>query len=341
MTVVAPIDGAAIFAIGEFLPPPPTPWCPYVLGFSESGIAIQANPLPLYDWSTFAWSTWSDPVALSVDTQPHVGVPCNCAGVVFYDHTIACTCVPQPNIAMFDTVSSKLMIPSVEAGVPLEGDPGNPIAPDGFVLSRVVGANYGFDLLSSSGNTSRMIWEPHNIMNVAFDRATSNQLVWVAFDGLGPYSGATLRTAPYAHVLSPSDVTKLSWTSTTRPPGYEMVANAGVVLNVVSDGNALLTRLSDGWGWSIAPDPGDIFIRPLWVDANELGSPPAMQHQRRCGVSSGSTERLLVAQRSHRIIEFRPPNLVRSLVVDAHLRGRVPPSAGKAARRWLWPRRRA
>ena len=273
MTVVGPMDGVPVFAVGEFLPPPPLTACPYVLGYSDSGIAMQANPLPLYDWTTFAWSTWANPTKLSATVLPHSSVPCNCVGVVFDEQSIACTCAPQPSVILFDTASSQLIMPQMADAMPLEGDPGNPVAPDGFLLSRANGGSYGFDLMTGAGAASPLLWDtPHNIMNVALDRSASNQIVWVEFDGLGPYSSPTLETSPYAtgvSGLNPSLVTKFS-SATTHPPGYELVANAGMALNLVNDTTALLTRLSDGWSWPISADPGDIFLRPLWVDDTEV-----------------------------------------------------------------------
>lgn len=50
----------------------------------------------------------------------------------------------------------------------------------------------------------------------------------------------------------------------------EMVANAGVVLYRVSDSTARVVRLSDGWGWDFMAEAGDAFMRPLWVDDNEI-----------------------------------------------------------------------
>jgi hypothetical protein len=49
-----------------------------------------------------------------------------------------------------------------------------------------------------------------------------------------------------------------------------MVANAGMVLNVLDDAMALLTRVSDGQGWEVRPEAGTVFVRPVWVDDDEV-----------------------------------------------------------------------
>ena len=49
-----------------------------------------------------------------------------------------------------------------------------------------------------------------------------------------------------------------------------LVANAGVAVQLVSPTKIYLTRISDGWSWSVDADPGDEISRPLWVDATEV-----------------------------------------------------------------------
>ena len=49
-----------------------------------------------------------------------------------------------------------------------------------------------------------------------------------------------------------------------------LFANAGVAVVITSATTARLVRLSDGWGWPIDAEPGDLFWRTIWVDDNEV-----------------------------------------------------------------------
>lgn len=51
--------------------------------------------------------------------------------------------------------------------------------------------------------------------------------------------------------------------------GY-FVANAGMALVQAGKTTALLVRLSDGAGWTIAAHVGDALVDRLWVDENEI-----------------------------------------------------------------------
>ena len=105
----------------------------------------------------------------------------------------------------------------------------------------------------------------------AVDRANGDQLVWVESEFGNPYKNSVLWTSPFATsavALQPRAVAAVS-----DAIGYgatEMVANVGVALYRVSDTTARVVRLSDGWGWDFTVEAGDAFMRPLWVDDNEI-----------------------------------------------------------------------
>lgn len=81
----------------------------------------------------------------------------------------------------------------------------------------------------------------------------------------------TIFSAPYTESLSglvPRRVTE--YTDEVGANGARMVANVGLVLNVASNSGAMLTRLSDGWSWTIQPEPGTEFMEAIWVDDQEV-----------------------------------------------------------------------
>jgi hypothetical protein len=107
------------------------------------------------------------------------------------------------------------------------------------------------------------------------DRASSQQIVWVESD----YNSSTLMyvnsivwTSPYATSASAVAAKQVARFSDALGRGgtWGLVANAGVVLNLVDQSSALLTRLSDGQGWMITAETNQGFIKPVWVDDNEV-----------------------------------------------------------------------
>ncbi len=52
--------------------------------------------------------------------------------------------------------------------------------------------------------------------------------------------------------------------------GLDMVANRGAALTLSTATTSIITRLSDGVGWTVTAEPGDPFVPPLWVDDDEV-----------------------------------------------------------------------
>jgi hypothetical protein len=110
------------------------------------------------------------------------------------------------------------------------------------------------------------------VSSYAVERSASDALVWFEsdMDTFG-YVNTTVWTTPYASTAAAVQRRKVAvlpdgW----KGGGADAVANKGVVLNFIAIDRALLTRLSDGMGWDIAPEPGEAFVRPLWVDDDEV-----------------------------------------------------------------------
>ena len=102
---------------------------------------------------------------------------------------------------------------------------------------------------------------------IGVDHEQGDAIVWVETDR-GNYAADVIWTSPYT--ADPSAIQRRAVAVVNDPTGTGMIANAGVVLRVTGPQTAVLTRLSDGMGWSIAAEPSDAFVTPLWVDDNEV-----------------------------------------------------------------------
>jgi hypothetical protein len=129
------------------------------------------------------------------------------------------------------------------------------------------------DIVHTDGSFAVLRQSQRIINEFALDRSNGNQIVWAESDdgGSAGYINTTLWTSPYATMasaLSPKKVSSLK--DTTGNGGGNMVVNAGAVLTIVDASTVRITRLSDGWAWDVSGEPGDRFVRPLWVDDAEL-----------------------------------------------------------------------
>ncbi len=160
------------------------------------------------------------------------------------------------------------------AGSPGRAYVGYPTSSPGgtFVFDYASPTGIGFAGWDGSYSILRKPVSGSDVTWYAVDHATS-ALVWVegASSGNG-ISSSVIWTSPVATTpsgLQPRPVAALVDDS-LGAGGYNMIANAGMALNVVGSGAALLTRLSDGMSLLISAEPGTVFVRPVWVDENEV-----------------------------------------------------------------------
>jgi hypothetical protein len=142
--------------------------------------------------------------------------------------------------------------------------------PGGFLV-RYSGPGFPVVYLKNDGSWTPLLTTSGGryVTGYAIDRTNANALVWVEGTGLAPSSNSVLYTSPLATTaagLIPRRVTAFDDPSARGGPF--IIAAHGMVLNDVSTTRALLTRLSDGASWAIAPEPGMGFGNPLWVDDN-------------------------------------------------------------------------
>jgi hypothetical protein len=144
-------------------------------------------------------------------------------------------------------------------------------------LAIDLGAASGFDLFRGDGTWSHLATpaSPHLLTALGVDRASSQQIVWVESDYNSTaltYTNSVVWVSPYATSapgIAAKAVAKFSDTL-GRGGTWGLVANTGAALNLIDQSSALLTRLSDGQGWTITAEPSQGFIEPIWVDDNEV-----------------------------------------------------------------------
>lgn len=266
VSVLQPIDAAPVFASGSFTSDNCASWTT----FGDDGIAYLSSsgsgPAEL-----LAWTPWTSPTSFStkIIQRTQWGADHAQSVVISAGHLYVETVNPF-SVDVFDLATQSLLL----AKVPQRLNAGSPIpVPDGALVLDG-NAPYHADLLRPDATYSSLILptSPHQLTWAAVDRSASNAFVWVESDfGGRAYVNPVLWTAPYAARaldLVPRKVAVV--TDMTDRGGGDMVVNAGVALNIVGLSTALLTRLSDGMGWTINAEPGEAFIRPVWVDDNEI-----------------------------------------------------------------------
>jgi hypothetical protein len=270
IAVAQALSGARLFATGGAQDPQNA--CATRTAIGARGIAAQiANTAGGY---TFMAAPWSLPPTIQSFQLP--ASPFGTGGG--FSQRLAVGAGPaflevrSPNtIYTLDLATKALAAPS--PAVSAEA----PVAVSDGALAIDLGTASGFDLFRADGSWTHLGTpaSPHVLTALAVDRASSQQIVWVESD----YDSASLTyvnsivwMSPYATSaagLAAKQVAKFS-DVLGRGGTWGLVANAGVVLNLVDQSSALLTRVSDGQGWTIAAEAGQGFIKPVWVDDNEV-----------------------------------------------------------------------
>lgn len=170
-------------------------------------------------------------------------------------------------VGVFDLGAKTFTRPTNPQPLPGEG----PRAVKDGTLVLDIDPPYGVWLLHDDATYLKLFDASANKIapSVAVDRSANDQIVWTEGDDLGmQYANVTIWTSPYAS--APGGIQKKQVAKLSDPDmrgGSRMVANAGVVLNRVSKTKALITRLSDGWGWMFDAEPNEQFGVPYWIDA--------------------------------------------------------------------------
>jgi len=269
--VVQPLDQNPLFATGAFTVAPNP--CGPTTSIGERGIAIEAHPPGAPAVEVLTWSSWSQPVTLTTALVDLTQFGLNAGGyiqhsVIGTDAIYLETKYPD-SIDVFSLVDRRVIVPRVPMRIPAEQP--RTVAEGALVQDFL--DPYSIDLLKSDGSYDKLVAPsaPHAITSLAVDRSSPSSLVWVESDGDGPFTNEVIWVSPYASTAAGIARRKVALLADTNGRGGgSMVANRGVVLNVVADQKAVLTRLSDGMGWDIHADSGSGFVDALWVDDDEV-----------------------------------------------------------------------
>lgn len=263
--VVRDLNGDPIFATRAGHDPNA---CTIVPKVGEAGIGLSGlSSTPLVPF--VSWSSWSSPTTF-VDalTAPPSDFGLGSTGVQQYV-TVGSRAMFAENhhpdsIMLFDLVAHAAVKPpkpvAAELITPVHGG-AYALTTDGVIFLDEGGA---FNVIAKAEGT-------RYISRVAADRSAGDSLVWVEVDNDVDWTNATLWTSPYASssgALARRKVAMLTETPATG--GDDLVVNVGMALDVLSRDAVRLTRLSDGAGWTIHPEPGDVAAYALWVDVDEV-----------------------------------------------------------------------
>lgn len=258
--IVAPIDKPAIFAVGDYISDPLdcffNPLASEV-GVEAQGLANVASDEPLALVSSFSGKV----LAMRSHTAKDLG---SFGGAVQSFAALG----PSMFLDMSNPFSMTVYDPLADTIHVVPGQPSiaYPVAvPDGSVAVRGSGTN-GLVLVHTDGSLTDLYAPTKGVFayDVYADQSNSDQLVWLEGDN----STTSLMTAPYATTtLTAKHVTGIK---SLYNGGEGLFANVGMALVVTSRTTAELIRLSDGWGWTITAEPGDGWMKPIWIDANEV-----------------------------------------------------------------------
>jgi hypothetical protein len=174
------------------------------------------------------------------------------------------------SVDIFDLTSQKFVVPASPQRLPGEGP--RAVADGALVLDST--APFRIDLLRMDGSYTLLVppTAPQVVTSFALDRSNGDALVWVESDDQATYLNSVIWTAPYATSQASLARRKVALVAndTLHHGGLGMVANRGVALNLIDPSHALLTRLSDGMGWTVAAEPGRPFVWPVWVDDDSV-----------------------------------------------------------------------
>jgi hypothetical protein len=234
------------------------------VSIGERGILLRVirRELTTDDYRTSVWASPNVFTGQDVVTADFQGTT---ARAVLSGTTAFVAMTAPYTVANVDLTKGTVVLPMVGgARAPI-------ILPVPVSTGAFVGSNTGEDFLANNGTIEKVLFADagHTVPGFTVDRSGSKTLVWV--DTLASGKQPTIFSAPYTESLTglvPHRVTE--YTDDVGGNGARMVANVGLVLNVASTTGAMLTRLSDGWSWSIQPEPGTEFMEAIWVDDQEV-----------------------------------------------------------------------
>jgi hypothetical protein len=181
-----------------------------------------------------------------------------------------------------------------------------PLGVVGGAMGTASGLPVGLIYTDDDGNWTRVtspVGERY-ATGMALDRENQNRMYWIESNALaGDATSSILYSAPFAKTAAelaakggPKRITELG--PMNGRGGADMLANAGVAIDLLAWDKAFAIRDSDGKGWSIPADPGEIFAQGMWVDDNEVWLATGAVPQGSTANNGYAFEGIMVIQRS-------------------------------------------
>jgi hypothetical protein len=138
---------------------------------------------------------------------------------------------------------------------------------------------------------------------MALDRENQNRMYWIESNSFSSPTESVLYSAPFAKNAAelaanggPKRIT--SFGAMNGRGGAAMIANAGVAVDLLAWDKAFVVRESDGKGWEIPAEPGEVIYQGIWVDDTEVWLETAVVPPGGLPENGISEEGILVIQRS-------------------------------------------
>lgn len=270
MTIAADLDGQAGFAYGDFVS---SALCDGHLVVSSGGalFSLTSEDVAFH----FGQATFGQPSTLSVHTHtqadlklaigPNGGAVQAIAGT---GNTLFLNTSGPYTISLFDNAPNTITF-APNQGPRVQAE--RPVSVTGGVVALDEEATHGIVYISGTGAVAKVYAPvaPQQVFALDADATDASAFAWLQGNpsGLG-FDTVAVWTSPYSTTaVAPRRVTGID---TVYNAGGGLVANAGMVLLLTTATTAELVRLSDGAAWSIASEPNDAWIQPVWVDATEV-----------------------------------------------------------------------
>ena len=263
--VIQPLRGNPVLAVGGEYTGDNSVWCVASAAMGDYGLAFVALGGDLTQYE-IDWSPWATPTTFSSKILLTSAVPLG------NQYGVGATDLALGSATLMDFATTTIhnatgFPPGAAFDLPL-------MVPAGAFVVEEISTGITIALLATNGAVTS-IMDPtassRSVSWLAVDRANSNALVWVESDSADFVSNPIIWTSPYATSAAGVTKTKVAaFQDADARGGADSVANAGVMLNLTGDTTALLTRLSDGMGWTINAEPAMYFVQPLWADDTEV-----------------------------------------------------------------------
>lgn len=250
--VVQDLASGPVFAVGGYSDE--IDWCWISsLAIGDYGVGYLASVGKDHVFPFAGWAPWSDLTHLE-GNSPAGRQPTAAPGSSGFTR-MGATRLTSGGI-IFDIATQSLLAPPRVCGEGIEL--GWPV-PGGWISN---GSDIRF--IGDDGSIATLTSPHASRGQLALDRASADTVVWTQLEGAtvtmwsSPFSKTAVGFAPRPIAANP------------LLEGHRLIVNAGTALLVADASTIFMTRLSDGWSWSIPFEPGIAAAAPVWVDDQNI-----------------------------------------------------------------------